>query len=40
MSCSLTTRLAETRRLFHDSPHSPYGTEVNGQLLGSKPARR
>lgn len=32
--------VAETRKRFHDDPNSPYGTEVNGHLLGSKPARR
>ena len=31
--------LSETRRKYHDSPMSLYGTEVNGHLLGSSPAR-
>lgn len=34
-----TGSVAETRRKFHDSPDSPYGTMVNGHLLGSAPAR-
>ncbi len=28
--------VAETRKKYHDSPMSPYGTTVNGVLLGSK----
>lgn len=35
-----TGDVAETRRRFHDDPNSPYGTVVNGHLLGSQPARR
>lgn len=31
--------VAETRRKFHDSPDSPYGTTVNGHLLGSAPSK-
>lgn len=34
-----TGDVAETRRRFHDDPNSPYGTVVNGHLLGSQPAR-
>lgn len=34
-----TGDLAETRKRFHDSPHSLYGLEVEGRLLGSQPAR-
>ena len=30
--------VAETRKRYHDSPESLYGLEVNGQLLGSRPA--
>lgn len=32
-----TGDVAETRRRFHDDPNSPYGTEVDGHLLGSAP---
>jgi thiosulfate dehydrogenase len=35
-----TGDVAATRRQFHDSPNSPYGTTVNGHLLGSAPATR
>jgi len=35
-----TGDVAETRRRFHDDPASPYGTVVNGHLLGSSPAER
>jgi thiosulfate dehydrogenase len=34
-----TGSVAETRKKFHDSPDSPYGTTVNGHLLGSAPSR-
>lgn len=34
-----TGSVAETRRKFHDSPDSPYGTTVNGHLLGSAPSK-
>ncbi|MGY0505271.1 c-type cytochrome [Luteimonas sp. e5] len=33
-----TGDVAETRKRFHDTDASPYGTVVNGHLLGSKPA--
>lgn len=32
--------LAQTRKAYHDSPMSLYGTTVNGHLLGSQPAVR
>ncbi|AND67640.1 hypothetical protein ATSB10_01860 [Dyella thiooxydans] len=32
--------LAATRKAYHDSPMSLYGTTVNGHLLGSAPATR
>lgn len=32
--------LAQTRKDFHDTPMSLYGTTVNGHLLGSQPAKR
>ncbi len=32
--------LAETRKQYHDTPMSLYGTKVQGQLLGAHPARR
>ncbi len=32
--------LAETRRQYHDTPMSLYGTEVNGHRLGSAPASK
>jgi thiosulfate dehydrogenase len=32
--------LAATRKQFHDTPQSLYGTTVNGHLLGSAPAGR
>lgn len=32
-----TGDLAETRRQYHNSPYSLYGTEINGHLLGSAP---
>ncbi|HEY4583731.1 MAG TPA: c-type cytochrome [Lysobacter sp.] len=35
-----TGDVAETRRRFHDDPNSPYGTVVNGHLLGSAASRR
>lgn len=35
-----TGDLAQTRKEFHDTPMSLYGTTVNGHLLGSQPARR
>ncbi|MCM2309809.1 MAG: c-type cytochrome [Steroidobacteraceae bacterium] len=35
-----TGDVAETRRRFHDDPNSPYGTMVNGHLLGSTPSSR
>jgi thiosulfate dehydrogenase len=31
--------LTETRKKYHDSPMSLYGTEVNGHLMGSSPTR-
>lgn len=31
-----TRSVAETRKLYHDSPDSLYGTTVNGHVLGSK----
>lgn len=31
--------LAQTRRKYHDTPLSLYGTEVNGHLLGAAPAK-
>ena len=31
-----TGDVAETRAKFHNSQQSLYGTQVNGQLLGSK----
>lgn len=31
--------LGETRKQYHDSPMSLYGTEVNGHLLGSAPSQ-
>ncbi len=34
-----TGNLAETRKLYHDTPHSPYGQEINGKLLGSNPSK-
>jgi len=30
--------LAATRKAYHDSPMSLYGTTVNGHLLGADPA--
>lgn len=33
-----TGSVAETRKKFHDSPDSPYGTTINGHLLGSAPS--
>jgi len=33
-----TGNLAQTRKKFHDSPMSLYGTRVNGHLLGSDPS--
>lgn len=33
-----TGSVAQTRKKFHDSPYSPYGTVVNGHLLGSAPS--
>lgn len=35
-----TGNLSETRRKYHDSPMSLYGTVVNGHLLGAPTARR
>ncbi|WP_166208599.1 c-type cytochrome [Cognatiluteimonas telluris] len=35
-----TGDLAATRKQFHDTPQSLYGTTVNGHLLGSAPAGR
>ena len=35
-----TGDVAETRRQFHDDPDSPYGTTVDGRLLGANPATR
>lgn len=35
-----TGDVAETRKRFHDDPNSPYGTVVNGHLLGSAASRR
>jgi thiosulfate dehydrogenase len=35
-----TGDVAATRKRFHDDPNSPYGTTVNGHLLGSAPSRR
>jgi thiosulfate dehydrogenase len=35
-----TGDVAETRRRFHDDPNSPYGTVVEGHLLGSAPTTR
>jgi len=35
-----TGDLAQTRKDFHDTPMSLYGTTVNGHLLGSRPAKR
>jgi thiosulfate dehydrogenase len=34
-----TGDVAETRKAFHDSPMSLYGTTVAGHLLGSQPAK-
>lgn len=34
-----TGNLAETRKRFHDSPHSLYGLEVEGRVLGANPAQ-
>jgi thiosulfate dehydrogenase len=31
--------LAATRKAYHDTPMSLYGTRVNGRLLGAHPAR-
>jgi thiosulfate dehydrogenase len=33
-----TGSVAQTRKRYHDSPDSLYGMQVNGQLLGSRPA--
>ncbi|MBP6561864.1 MAG: c-type cytochrome [Neisseriaceae bacterium] len=33
-----TGDLAETRKKYHDTKDSVYGTEVNGHIMGSKPA--
>jgi thiosulfate dehydrogenase len=33
-----TGDVAETRRRYHDDPDSPYGTTVDGRLLGANPA--
>lgn len=33
-----TGNLAQTRKQFHDTPMSLYGTTVNGHLLGSRPS--
>ena len=35
-----TGDVAETRTRFHDDPDSPYGTTVDGRLLGANPATR
>ena len=35
-----TGNVAQTRKKYHDSPMSLYGTEVNGHVLGSAPSRR
>lgn len=35
-----TGDVADTRARFHDDPNSPYGTVVDGRLLGSEPSRR
>lgn len=35
-----TGDVAETRRRYHDGPDSPYGTTVDGRLLGADPATR
>jgi len=35
-----TGNVAATRKAFHDNPNSPYGTEVNGHLLGSQPMKK
>ncbi|MFP7721888.1 c-type cytochrome [Lysobacter sp. A3-1-A15] len=35
-----TGDVAETRSRFHDDPDSPYGTTVDGRLLGANPATR
>ena len=32
--------VAATRKAYHDTPMSLYGTTVNGQLLGSQPPPR
>ena len=32
--------LAQTRKQYHDTPMSLYGTEVNGHVLGSEPATK
>lgn len=34
-----TGSVADTRKKFHDSPDSPYGTTINGHLLGSDPSK-
>lgn len=34
-----TGNLAQTRKQFHDSPDSLYGSTVDGRLLGSNPSR-
>ena len=34
-----TGDVAETRAKFHDDPHSLYGREIEGRLLGANPAR-
>ena len=35
-----TGNVAATRKAFHDNPNSPYGTEVDGHLLGSQPLKK
>jgi thiosulfate dehydrogenase len=35
-----TGDVAETRKRFHDDPNSPYGTVVNGHLMGSAASAR